>query len=39
LGTPTEVLTEKLIEEVYHCRTVVDAHPTTGNPRVTVIPD
>ncbi|HET6465015.1 MAG TPA: ABC transporter ATP-binding protein [Nitrospiria bacterium] len=39
LGTPPEVLTEKVIEEVYRCRTVVDSHPTTGHPRVTVIPD
>lgn len=39
LGTPSEVLTEEVIDEVYHCRTVVDAHPTTGHPRVTVIPD
>jgi iron complex transport system ATP-binding protein len=39
LGTPQEVLTEKVIEEVYRCRTVVDSHPTTGHPRVTVIPD
>jgi iron complex transport system ATP-binding protein len=39
LGTPLEVLTEEVIDEVYHCRTVVDSHPTTGHPRVTVIPD
>jgi iron complex transport system ATP-binding protein len=39
LGTPSEVLTEEVIEEVYRCRTVIDAHPTTGHPRVTVIPD
>ena len=39
VGTPWEVLTEKTIEEVYHCRTVVDSHPTTGRPRVTMLPD
>jgi len=39
LGTPSDVLTERVIEEVYRCGTLVDAHPTTGRPRVTVIPD
>ncbi|HTN43930.1 MAG TPA: ABC transporter ATP-binding protein [Nitrospiria bacterium] len=39
VGTPSEVLTEKVIEEVYRCRAAVDAHPTTGHPRVTVIPE
>lgn len=39
VGTPWDVLTEKAIEEVYHCRTVVDSHPTTGHPRITMVPD
>jgi len=39
LGTPREVLTEKAIEEVYHCRTLIDSHPTTGNPRITMVPE
>ncbi|MBI3610452.1 MAG: ABC transporter ATP-binding protein [Nitrospirae bacterium] len=39
LGTPWEVLTEKGIEAVYHCRTLIDSHPTTGKPRLTMVPD
>lgn len=39
LGTPWEVLTQEVIEEVYHCRTLVDSHPTTGHPRITMVPE
>jgi iron complex transport system ATP-binding protein len=39
LGTPWEVLTEKVIEAVYHCRTLIDSHPITGKPRLTMVPD
>ncbi len=39
VGTPWDVLTEKAIEEVYHCRTLIDSHPTTGHPRITMVPD
>jgi len=39
LGTPWEVLTEKMIDDVYHCRTLIDAHPITGNPRLTMVPE
>jgi cobalamin transport system ATP-binding protein len=36
-GTPWDVLTETTIEQVYRCRCLVDSHPGTGRPRVTVI--
>ena len=39
LGRPSEVLTEQTIRDVYHCRVIVDPHPTTGYPRITVIPE
>jgi iron complex transport system ATP-binding protein len=39
LGAPRDVLTEKAIEEVYHCQTLIDSHPTTGHPRVTMVPE
>lgn len=39
LGPPRDVLTEDAIEEVYHCRTLIDTHPTTGHPRVTMVPE
>ncbi|MBI3595725.1 MAG: ABC transporter ATP-binding protein [Nitrospirae bacterium] len=39
LGTPWEVLTAKAIEEVYRCRTLIDSHPITGKPRLTMVPD
>jgi iron complex transport system ATP-binding protein len=36
MGPPTEVLTERTIVDVFGCRAVVDPHPRTGRPRVTV---
>jgi iron complex transport system ATP-binding protein len=39
VGTPWDVLTEEAIKEVYRCRTLVDSHPTTGHPRITMLPD
>ena len=39
LGSPSEVLTEQTIRDVYHCEVIVDPHPTTGHPRITVIPE
>ena len=39
MGTPEEVLTTSLIEEIYGCQTLVDAHPVTGKPRITLIPE
>ena len=37
-GPPKEVLTTALIQQVYGCETLIDPHPTTGRPRVTLIP-
>jgi iron complex transport system ATP-binding protein len=37
-GPPADVLNEVLIERVYGCATLVDPHPLTGRPRVTLIP-
>ena len=39
LGEPSTVLTETLLEEVYGCRTLVDPHPITHKPRITLVPD
>jgi len=39
LGFPNEVVTEKNIGEVYGCRVIVDPHPVSGLPRVTLFPD
>ena len=39
LGTPWEVLTEQAIKEVYRCKTVVDSHPGTGRPRISMMMD
>lgn len=36
IGTPTQVLTEPIIQDIYACRAFVDSHPGTGTPRVTV---
>jgi iron complex transport system ATP-binding protein len=38
LGAPEAILTEDRIERVYGCRTLVDRHPATGKPRVTLMP-
>ena len=36
-GTPTEVLTETLLAEVYGVQALVDRHPLAGHPRITWI--
>lgn len=36
-GAPREVLTEKLLREVFGMQVIVDAHPVSGAPRVTPI--
>jgi iron complex transport system ATP-binding protein len=36
-GTPNDVLTPELLQEVFEVRVLVDAHPITGGPRVTPI--
>lgn len=35
-GSPAEVLTERMIREVFACRALIDRHPKTGRPRLTV---
>lgn len=35
-GAPGQVLTEPVIADVFGCRAIVDPHPRTGQPRVTV---
>jgi iron complex transport system ATP-binding protein len=37
LGTPEEVLTPKLLREVFAVEVLVDAHPVTGVPRITSV--
>lgn len=36
LGSPEEVICPDVLEAVYHCRVLVDRHPTSGLPRVTL---
>lgn len=36
-GTPTEVLTEALLADVYGVQALVDCHPLAGHPRITWI--
>lgn len=36
VGTPEEVVRPDLIREVYGCEVLVDRHPVTGRPRVTL---
>ena len=36
MGPPDRVLTEAIIRETFGCRALVDSHPRTGRPRVTV---
>ena len=36
-GSPQEVLTPELLEEVFEIRVLVDAHPVTGAPRITPV--
>lgn len=35
-GLPSEVITEENIREVYGCSVIVDEHPVSGRPRVTL---
>jgi iron complex transport system ATP-binding protein len=37
IGTPEEVLQEPVLEAVYGCRVVVDKHPATRRPAVSVL--
>jgi iron complex transport system ATP-binding protein len=36
MGPPNAVLTERAIAEVFDCGAIIDPHPRTGRPRVTV---
>jgi ABC-type cobalamin/Fe3+-siderophores transport system ATPase subunit len=36
LGSPEEVLQPGVLADVYHCEVIVDRHPDTGLPRVTL---
>jgi iron complex transport system ATP-binding protein len=36
-GTPSEVLTEERLQEVFDLRVLVDAHPISGAPRITPV--
>jgi iron complex transport system ATP-binding protein len=36
-GTPSEVLTEERLQEVFDLRVLVDAHPVSGAPRITPV--
>jgi len=36
MGRPEEVIRPEVIEPVYHCRVLVDRHPESGMPRVTL---
>lgn len=36
LGRPEEVIEPEVLESVYRCRVLVDRHPSTGLPRVTL---
>ena len=36
-GTPEEVLTSHLLQEVFEVKILVDGHPVTGGPRVTPV--
>ncbi len=37
-GSPQEVLTKGRIEAVYGCQVLMDCHPMTGRPRMTLVP-
>jgi iron complex transport system ATP-binding protein len=37
-GTPEKVLTKERIEAVYGCQVLIDRHPMTGRPRMTLVP-
>ena len=36
IGTPDEVIRQEVLEAVYHCKVLVDRHPVSGLPRVTL---
>ncbi|MGH7232993.1 MAG: ABC transporter ATP-binding protein [Nitrospiraceae bacterium] len=36
IGRPDEVIRPEVLEAVYHCEVLVDAHPVSGLPRVTL---
>jgi ABC-type hemin transport system ATPase subunit len=36
-GTPREVMTESRLQEVFEANLMVDANPSSGAPRVTLI--
>lgn len=36
LGTPDEVIEPLVLEQVYRCQVLIDRHPTSGVPRVTL---
>ncbi|UCB43184.1 MAG: heme ABC transporter ATP-binding protein [Dehalococcoidales bacterium] len=38
-GTPSEVITEKLLREVFAASVKVEAHPVTGTPHVVIMPE
>jgi iron complex transport system ATP-binding protein len=38
LGTPEEVLTEQTIAEAFRAHVVVDRHPVSGAPRISLVP-
>jgi len=38
-GTPTEVITEELLREVFAAPVKVEPHPVTGDPHVVVLPE
>ena len=37
-GTPREILVPETLQQVYGCPMHVDDHPTTGTPRVSLVP-
>jgi iron complex transport system ATP-binding protein len=36
MGPPESVLTESMVADVFDCRALIDAHPRTGRPRITM---
>jgi iron complex transport system ATP-binding protein len=36
VGTPEEVIRPEVLEAVYHCQVLIDRHPLSGLPRVTL---
>lgn len=36
MGTPAEVICREVLESVYHCSVLIDQHPQSGRPRVTL---